>query len=68
MKDAFLWITKLDYYLIPIIVLLVAILIFALCVIIEKARIVLFKFLRIEELILALSRQLRKILSLRPNT
>ena len=68
LKDAFLWITKLDYYLIPIIVLLVAILIFALCVIIEKARIVLFKFLRIEELILALSRQLRKILSLRPNT
>lgn len=63
LKDAFLWVTALDSYLIPIIVLLAAVFIFILCLIIEKIRIALFGFLKVERLIWTVDRQLREILS-----
>lgn len=63
LKDAFLWVTALDSYLISIIVLLAAEFIFILCLIVEKIRIVLFRFLKVERLIWTMDRQLREILS-----
>ena len=63
LKDAFLWVTALDFYWIPIIVLLAAVFIFILCVIIEKIRIALFGFLRIERMIRTIDRKIREMFS-----
>lgn len=62
LKDAFLWVAALDFYLIPIIVLLAAAFIFLICLLIEKIRIGLFRFLKIEKLIWFIDRQLREML------
>ena len=62
LKNSFTWVTKLNVVLIPITVLLAATIIFLVCTIIEKIRIVMFKIMRLENMSKYIYDQLEKIL------
>lgn len=63
MNSAFIWIADFSVYLIPILVIASAFCIFMICLLIEKARLVLFKLLKINQFINFTEKKLNSMMS-----
>lgn len=63
MSSAFIWVTDHPAYLLPVLVILSAFCVFAICLLIEKARLVLFKLLHIDQLIHFVEKKLEHLLN-----
>ena len=51
MRDAFLWVSNLNYWVVPFVILFISACIFLVCILIEKVRLFLFKISRIDKML-----------------